>query len=243
VSPTCVALVPARAGSKRVPSKNVRELDGHPLIAYTLAAAAESGVFAAVVVSTDAESVAAIARRYGGEAPFLRPADLAGDMSPDIAWVGHALATLASQGRSFDAFSILRPTSPFRQAATIRRAWERFLAAKGADSIRAVEPCRQHPGKMWIVEGDGMHPYVQGRAGAAPWHSTPYQALPKVHAQNASLEIAWTRVVTEKRSIAGDVIAPFETQGLEGFDINGPDDWILAEHHARTPGALPAVKR
>ena len=119
---SAVALIPARHGSKRVPGKNVRPLAGHPAIAYTLAAAIESGVFESVIVSTDSEDVAAIARHYGAEVPFLRPAAFAGDTSPDIEWVEYTLAELQRQGRRWDCFSLLRPTSPFRSADTIRRA-------------------------------------------------------------------------------------------------------------------------
>ena len=83
--------------------------------------------------------VAEIARHYGADTPFLRPASLAADLSPDIGWVRHALDSLARVGRAWESFSILRPTSPFRQADTIRRAWAEFTAAEGIDSLRAVE--------------------------------------------------------------------------------------------------------
>jgi CMP-N-acetylneuraminic acid synthetase len=238
-SPSAVALIPARQGSKRVPGKNVRVLNGHPAIAYTIAPALESGVFESVIVSTDSEEIAEIARHYGAEVPSLRPSAFAGDTSPDIEWLEHALAELKRQGRVWDCFSLLRPTSPFRTADTIRRAWSRFVALQGVDSMRAVEKCAQHPGKMWVLQGDRMVPLLPfGRVaprvtgeGAAeqPWHSTPYQALPPVYVQNASLEIAWTRVVFERRTIAGDVIAPFVTEGYEGFDINDAHDWMIAE--------------
>ncbi|MBI3048989.1 MAG: acylneuraminate cytidylyltransferase family protein [Acidobacteria bacterium] len=248
--PCAVALVPARHGSKRVPGKNVRRLGAHPIIAYTIAPALASGIFESVIVSTDSEETAAIARHYGAEVPFLRPAEFAGDTSPDIEWVEYTLAELARCGRTWDCFSLLRPTSPFRTAATIRRAWARFLAQEGVDSLRAVEKCGQHPGKMWIVNGDRMTPLLSegfvspelprtesgpvspkpsGGEGGRPWHSTPYQALPPVYVQNASLEIAWTRVVVERRTIAGDVLVPFFTEGYEGFDINDRHDWIVAE--------------
>ena len=85
--PSAVALIPARQGSKRVPGKNIRPLGGHPVIAYTIAAALESGVFETVIVSTDSEETAAIARGYGAEVPFLRPPRFAGDTSPDIEWL------------------------------------------------------------------------------------------------------------------------------------------------------------
>lgn len=240
--PTCVALVPARAGSKRVERKNVRSLAGHPLLAYTVSAARQSGVFTSVIVSTDSDEIAEIARHYGAEVPFLRPTSMAGDVSPDIEWVRFTLDALARAGRTWDCFSLLRPTSPFRQPATIRRAWSVFLAAGDVDSLRAVELCRQHPGKMWVVQGDRIVPLLSDGPTDPPWHSTPYQALPRVYAQNASLEIAWCRTVTETGSIAGRRVVPFLTEGHEGLDLNDARDWWYAEHLVTTGEAvLPAV--
>ena len=228
-SPRAVALIPARHGSKRVPGKNVRRLGAHPMIAYTIVPAIESGIFDAVIVSTDSEETAAIARHYGAEVPFLRPAAMAGDTSPDIEWVEYTLAELKRGGRTWDAFSLLRPTSPFRTRETIARAWRRFVAQDGVDSLRAVEKCTQHPGKMWVVRGERMFPLLPFGSGDQPWHSTPYQALPTVYVQNASLEIAWVRVVEEQRTIAGTVLVPFITEAYEGFDVNDPYDWMVAE--------------
>ena len=227
--PSAVALIPARHGSKRVPGKNVRVLQGHPMLAYTIAAARESGVFESVVVSTDGEDIANIARQYGAEVPFLRPAEFSGDTSPDIEWLEYTIAELGRRGRQWDCFSLLRPTSPFRTADTIRRAWALFSSQEGVDSLRAVEKCAQHPGKMWVVRGERMFPLLPFGPETQPWHSTPYQALPLVYVQNASLEIAWTRIVRERRTIAGDVLVPFLTEGYEGFDINDPYDWMVAE--------------
>lgn len=243
-TPSLIALIPARAGSKRVQAKNIRRLGDHPLIAYTIAAAQASGIFSAIMVSTDSEEIAAIARHYGAEVPFLRPAEYAADHSPDIEWLHYTLSTLRDQGRQADAFALLRPTSPFRQAATIQRAWQQFLNAGKIDSLRAVEKCSQHPGKMWVVRGDRMTPLLLNPVGVVPWHSTPYQALPPVYVQNASLEIAWTRVVLEMGSIAGEILAPFITDELEGFDINTQWDWWQAEEILRrTPTALPLVSQ
>jgi N-acylneuraminate cytidylyltransferase len=240
--PSIVALIPARQGGKRVPGKNVRPLLGHPTLAYTIGPAVDSGVFDAVIVSTDAEATAAIARQYGAEVPFLRPPRFSGDTSPDIEWLEYTLTELERAGREWDCFSLLWPTSPFRTAATIRRAWSKFIAQEGVDSLRAVERCAQHPGKMWLVDGDRMRPLMPSAPGAQPSHSTPYQALPTVYVQNASLEMAWTRVVFERRTIAGDVVMPFMTEGYEGFDINDPDDWLVAERLlADGIVALPAV--
>jgi len=242
--PSIIALIPARSGSKRVPDKNIRPLAGHPLIAYSIAAALQSGIFDAVVVSTDSERYADIARYYGAEVPFLRPAEFATETSPDIEFVEHALQWLKDRGRIYDCFSILRPTSPFRQAETIRRAWEEFLAEEGIDSLRAVEKCKQHPGKMWVVRGNRMLPLLPLSPPEQPWHSSQYQSLPEVYVQNASLEIAWARVVFEGRTIAGNVLMPFFTQDYEGFDVNQPIDWQIAEELVRSGQArLPSVSQ
>jgi CMP-N,N'-diacetyllegionaminic acid synthase len=242
MAPSAVALIPARAGSKRVPGKNVRELAGHPLIAYSIAAATQSGKFDSIVVSTDSEEIAAIAEQYGAEVPSLRPAELAGPTSPDIAWVRHVLDELSDDGREFDVFSILRPTSPFRSAATIQRAFEVFeTLGDRCDSLRAIKLCQEHPGKMWVLEGELMRPLLEQAAEGVPTHSRQYQDLPTIYVQDSSLEIAWTSVA-EAGSIAGDRVAPFESEGHEGFSIDYPADWHLAEQAIASGAAeLPPV--
>ena len=134
-----------------------------------------------------------------------------------------------NEGRRYDCFSILRPTSPFRLPETIKRAWAGFCAETGVDSLRAVEKCSQHPGKMWVVRGRRMLPLLPIGPAEQPWHSSQYPSLPEVFVQNASLEIAWSRVVFEGRTIAGTVLMPFLTRDAEGFDVNKPYDWDLAE--------------
>ena len=241
---TIVGLIPARSGSKRVPDKNIRPLAGHPLIAYSITAAIESGIFTDILVSTDSEQYAKIAKYYGAEVPFMRPAELAGDVSPDIDWVAYTLDELEKTGRRYDCFSILRPTSPFRLPQTIQRAWKAFLSEEGVDSLRAVERCQQHPGKMWIVRGNRMTPLLPMGPAEQPWHSSQYPSLPKVYVQNASLEIAWSRVVRQEQTIAGNVLMPFFTEAFEGYDVNSSYDWDLAEHlvsHNEAP--LPHINK
>ena len=242
-SPSVVALIPARSGSKRVADKNIRLLAGHPVLAYTISAAVQSGVFSAVIVSTDSEQYAEIAREYGAEVPFLRPIEMAGDLSPDIEWLEFTLRKLKELGREYDCFSILRPTSPFRSPEMIQRAWREFTAEEGVDSLRAVEKCHEHPGKMWVIRGKRMMPLLTIGPAEPPWHSTPYQALPEVYVQNASLEIAWTRIVLDERTIAGNVVMPFLTHDYEGFDVNHLYDWKLAEELVKTGQVkLPQIK-
>ena len=242
--PASVALIPARSGSTRIPHKNIQYLGDHPLLAYIITAAIKSGIFKDVIVSTDSEHYAQIARHYGAEVPFLRPVEIAGTKSPDIEWVDYTLERLKQSRRSYDCFSILRPTSPFRRPETIRRAWSEFVAGQGVDSLRAVQKCSEHPGKMWVVRRNRMTPLLPMGPAEQPWHSSQYPSLPEIYVQNASLEIARTRVVFKEKTIAGTVLMPFFTKGHEGFDVNSDYDWNLAEHLVETDQArLPSISQ
>jgi N-acylneuraminate cytidylyltransferase len=223
--PSVVALVPARAGSERVPGKNVRRLRGHPLIAYAIATARAAGVFDRVICSTDSAETAEIARWYGAEVPFLRPAEYATATSPDIEWIADLVDRLPER---YDLFALVRATNPFRGPETFRRGLERLLATPEADSIRAVERVKQHPGKMWVLEGPTMRPLLDQSHLDAAWHAGQYQALPEVYVQNSALEIAWTRAVTAYGTREGRVLAPYVTDGLEGFNIDDEEDWDRA---------------
>ncbi len=220
-----VALIPARAGSKRIPGKNTKLLAGRHLLAWTIYAAVESGVFSEVYVSSEDDVTLGLAA-YWGAKPLWRAPEWATDDAPDIGWVRAALVSLEC-----DAFAILRPTSPFRTAETIRRAYAQFQTSE-THSLRAVQPAKEHPGKMWLLEGAGypMTPlWNQAKADDTPFHSRPTQTLPQVYVQNASLEMAWTYVVKSLGTISGRKVAPFFTHDYEGFDLNTMDDWREAE--------------
>ena len=210
--PSAVALVPARSGSQRVPGKNVLPLAGHPLIAYSIAGA-QTRASSRRSSSRPIQEIAEIGRRYGAGCPAA-PTEMGTATSFDIEWVVHVM-----KDRDEEIFAILRPTSPFRTGDTIRRAYARLVElGDRADSIRAVEPARQHPGKMWTLEGDLIEPLLPQPEGETPLHSRQYQALPKVYAQNSSLELAWSRVLADPvPTISGHRVAPFFTEGAEGF--------------------------
>lgn len=240
---TIVALIPAKGTSLRVPEKNIRPLAGHPLLAYTIGPARETGLFTDVVVSTESPEVADIATRYGAGVVY-RPAELAQPHSLDIEWVLDAM-----EDRVEDAFAILRPTSPFRTVAGIERAWRRLLETSDrADSIRAVERCRQHPAKMWRLDDELLRPVLEHSRQGSPAHSVPYQLLPEVWVQNSSLEMAWRHVLDGPRpTISGERIAAFFTEGAEGFSIDYPQDfdlaeWLIARRAVELPAALEAVR-
>jgi CMP-N-acetylneuraminic acid synthetase len=239
--PSLVAFVPARAGSERVPAKNIRLLAGHPLLAYAIATAQQSAVAERVICSTDSEQIAEIARWYGADVPVLRPAEFATSTSPDIEWLRWFVDELPER---YDLCALVRATNPFRGPAVVRRGYEQLLATPSADSIRAVELVKQHPGKMWVVEGETMRPLLdQSHLGEA-WHAGQYQALPKVYVQNSALEIVWTRAVVETGTREGRVLAPYFTDGYEGFNVDDEEDWARAEALlAAGKVSLPAIDR
>jgi CMP-N,N'-diacetyllegionaminic acid synthase len=242
-TPSAVAFVPARSGSERVPHKNVRPLAGHPLLAYAIATAVQSDRFSRVVVSTDSEEIADVALWYGADVPFLRPTEYATATSPDIEWLAYTLEHLDER---YELFALIRATNPFRGPDVVRRGLEQLLATPVADSIRAVELVKQHPGKMWLISDDRrtMSPLLDQSELDVAWHAGQYQALPPVYSQNSALEIAWTRVVTETGTREGRVVAPFLTQGLEGFNVDDEEDWAHAERLVASGEAtLPEVGR
>ena len=235
-----VALIPAKSTSQRVPHKNIKKLAGHPLMAYTIGAAIDSECFDRVIVSTDSPAYKRIAQvEYGAEV-IMRPKAYARPMSPDIDWVEYTMRQIWEDTMPF-AFALLRPTSPFRLVTTIRRAVEQFEATR-PDSIRAVERVTQHPGKMWYLRGSRLFPLLMSPEDK-PWHSQQTQSLPEVWVQNASLEIANTRMMFDTKTIAGTNVEPFFTIGNEGFDINVAWDFIRAEYLIKHRGAvLPEVE-
>ncbi len=243
MSPSAIALIGARGGSERVPGKNIRRLAGHPLLAYAIETARQSAVVDRIVVSTDSEAVAKVARWYGADVPFLRPDAYATSTSPDIEWIAWTLPRLEER---YDVFAIVRATNPFRGPEAIRRGLELLLATPEADSVRAVELVKQHPGKMWEITIDGrtMTPLLDQSHLDVAWHAGQYQALPPVYVQNSALEIAWTRVVEATGTREGRVLAPFLTEGFEGLNIDDEDDFARAEALVESGRAsLPAVER
>ncbi len=224
-----LALLPARGGSKSIPRKNIRPLAGAPLIAYSIAAALASETVSRVVVSTDDEEIAAIARRYGAETPFLRPAEHSQDNTTDLPVFQHALRWLEEhEAYRPDIVVQLRPTSPFRRVAHIDQAVYRLIERPDADAVRTVCIPFQNPFKMWQIGADGfMRPLL-----AAQYHepyNLPRQALPNVYWQTGYVDAAWRDTILTKNSMTGERILPLVIDPSEWIDIDSPDDWRRAE--------------
>ncbi len=229
-----IALIPARAGSKRIPGKNTKRLGGYPLWQWTTAAAAQSCVFDQIVICTD-DTRMQIPLAVG--VVWRRPVT---DDQPDIEWVREALTIAPSR-----EWCILRPTSPFRDAATIRRAFRQWQDVKDCcDSLRAITPATQTPYKMWMATGDlafmPIVPILSGAHGVTPYHSSPTQTLPTVYAQTGALEMGWTRNVEQLGTISGRKVVGFLTDGPAACNIDTPDDWARAEALLATDPSLVA---
>jgi CMP-N-acetylneuraminic acid synthetase len=224
-----LALIPARGGSKSIPRKNILPLAGFPLIAYSIRAGLAAETVRRVIVSTDDEQIAAVARQFGAETPFLRPPELAQDHTTDLPVFQHALRWLEeNQGYRPAIVVQLRPTSPFRRVAHIDQAVYRLLEQPQADSVRTVCVPFQNPFKMWRIAADGfMQPLLQ--TGDAEPYNLPRQALPEVYWQTGYVDAAWAETILGRNSMTGVRILPLVIDSSEWVDIDSPDDWRRAE--------------
>ncbi len=226
-----LALIPARGGSKSIPRKNIVDFGGHPLIAYSIAAGRAAETVTRVIVSTDDDEIAEISRRYGAETPFLRPAEHAGDHTPDLPVFLHALSWLRdNQGYQPDIVVQLRPTSPFRKVRHIDQAVYRLIEQPEADAVRTVCVPFQNPIKMWRIRPDGfMQPLGTELGISKEPYNQPRQALPDVYWQTGYVDAAWADTLLVKNSMTGDTILPLIIEASEWVDIDSRDDWHRAE--------------
>jgi N-acylneuraminate cytidylyltransferase len=224
-----LALIPARGGSKSIPRKNIRPFAGHPLIAYSIAAGLASETVSRVLVSTDDPEIAKISRKQGADAPFIRPAELALDDTPDLPVFQHALSWLAeNEGYHPEIIVQLRPTSPFRRVWHIDRAVSLLIGRPEADAVRTVCAPFQNPFKMWRIKPDGfMRPALESEFKEP--YNLPRQALPEVYWQTGYVDAARAETILVKDSMTGEHILPLIIGAEEWVDIDSPDDWRRAE--------------
>jgi N-acylneuraminate cytidylyltransferase len=229
-----LALIPARGGSKSIPRKNIRDLGGYPLIAYSIAAALQSDLVQRVVVSTDNAEIAEIARDYGAENPFMRPSDLARDETLDLPVFQHALQWFAeNEDYHPDIVIQLRPTSPFRPIACVDEAVEILLRNPHADSVRGIVPSGQNPFKMWRISETGqMKPLIESEFDEP--YNMPRQKLPATFWQTGHIDVI-RREVIQKGSMSGDVIFPMLIDPRYSIDLDTLLDWEWAEWRLKNP--------
>jgi N-acylneuraminate cytidylyltransferase len=183
-----------------------------------------------VIVSTDDEEIATIARQYGAETPFMRPAEFAQDTTTDYPVFTHALSWL-QENQAFrpDIVVQLRPTSPIRPLGCVDQAIQLLIEHPEADSVRGIVPSGQNPHKMWKISPDGhMLPLLQVPGLTEPYNA-PRQALPQTYWQTGHVDAIRTKTILEKKSLSGDVIWPVMIDPHFTVDIDTLNDWKRAE--------------
>ncbi|UYN88706.1 MAG: acylneuraminate cytidylyltransferase [Anaerolineales bacterium] len=239
--PEVLAIIPARGGSKSIPRKNVRLFAGHPLLAFSIAAALQAETVTRTIISTDDEDMARIARELGAEAPFIRPAEFAQDNTLDLPVFEHALTWLAkNEGYKPQIVVQLRPTSPLRPRGLVDEAVQLLLKNPKADSARGVVPSGQNPHKMWRVDANGqMQPLLKVKGIGEPYNA-PRQNLPATYWQTGHVDAIRSSVILNKHSMSGEMILPVLVDPRYSVDIDTMNDWQRGEWLA-TSGELDAV--
>lgn len=227
-----LGVITARGGSKGIPRKNIKDLKGQPLIAYTIKAAQESGVFDRVILSTDDAEIAEVAKRYGVEVPFMRPAELAQDNTPHLPVMQHAVSWLKeNENYNPDLVAILQPTAPLRQSWHLKEALDLMLKLQ-ADSVVGVVEIPSHfspywaitrdeNGLGWLFTGDPMRKRIPRR-----------QSFPKkTYTNNGALYIFRTSLLMNmvEPSFYGERVAIYPMEEKHSINIDSVEDWYLVE--------------
>jgi N-acylneuraminate cytidylyltransferase len=218
-NPEILAVIPARGGSQGIPRKNIRPLAGQPLIAWSIAAAQQARLVTRILTSTDDEEMASIARSYGSEVPFLRPAELARSETRDLPVFQHVIEWLErNEGYVPDIVVQLRPTSPLRPPGLVDEAIELLLADESADSVRSVTRPSQTPYKMWTVVEKALQPLLSTELHEP--YNAPRQSLPETYWQTGHVDAFRADTVRQKLSLTGDRILPVMVDSRYSFDID-----------------------
>lgn len=220
-----MGIIPARKSSKGIHNKNIKPLLSKPLIVYTIEAALKSKVFDRIVVSTDSFKIKKVSQKYGAEVPFLRPKNLAGDNTPMISVLRHALKFLEQKERFYpDVVVLLQPTSPLRKPIHIKKALEKFLKSK-ADSVVTICEAEFSPYWMKRLLKDRVIPFIENKKRVY----TRRQDLPKVYRLNGAIYIAKRNIIMEENSILGEDTRAIIMNQEDSIDIDTEIDFKLAE--------------
>lgn len=227
-----LGVITARGGSKSIPRKNIKELCGQPLISYTIAAAEESGVFDRIILSTDDEEIAEVARRFGCEVPFMRPAELAQDTTPHLPVMQHAIRWLKDhESYEPDFVAILQPTAPLRQAFHIREAVE-LLKRANADSVVSMAEIPGDMSPYWAVKVDEQGLGTLLLSGEPIKRRIPRrQSLPPAYTHTGAIYLFRTELLFDpaEPNFYGDRVAAYIMEDTYNVNIDSSEDWTLAE--------------
>ena len=229
-----LAIIPGRGGSKGVPGKNIKMLLGKPLIAWTIEEAKKSKYLTRIMVSTDSQEIADIAKQYGAEVPFLRPVEISGDLATDVEFLLHALDFLKEK-ENYEPEIILRlpPTSPLRTAAHIDEGIQKLIDTPEADAVRPMTEVPKHPYKFWKISADErfIEPFLDKNfTGIDEPYNMPRQSLPKVYVHSGAMDVMRLKTIRGMKSTSGKKLAYFYMRPEDSVNIDNELDFKLAEN-------------
>jgi N-acylneuraminate cytidylyltransferase len=223
-----IALIPARSGSKGLPHKNIKLLGNHPLIAWSIIAATKANDIDRVIVSTDSEEYATIAKKYGADVPFLRPPEISGDRSTDYDFIIHALNWL----RDFDEEPIfivhLRPTTPFMSPFVIDEAINIFRENNKATALRSAHEMSESAYKTFEISEDGRFKRVGSVEFNLDAANNARQQFPSTYMANGYVDVLSTSFIRNNKIIHGDWVVPFLTS--LAHEVDNEDDFMFLEY-------------
>ena len=215
-----------------MPDKNIKLLCGKPLIAWTIEEAKKSKHISRVIVNTDDEQIAEVSKKYGAEI-FLRPKNLAEDLTQDLPVFTHHLLELKKSGDLPDMVVDLRATAPLRGVNRIDEGIKLLIDAgkENVDSVRAVSAAAKHPYKMWKIKGGFLRPlFTETEEGLKEPYNAPRQILPAIFQNNGAMNAFWPETILEKKSMTGDRVLGLVMEDWESINIDSELDFKLAEY-------------
>lgn len=226
-----LVVITARGGSKGIPRKNVRLLAGKPLIAWAIEAALQAQRKPRVVVSTDDEEIAAVARQYGAEVPFMRPSELAQDLSHTIEALIHALTFFQEhEGYVPKAVVLLPPTAPLVTASDIDIGIDALLKDETLDSVRPIIESPKHPFKTFRVDGNVLAPFFPDEVTGFPEaYDLPRQLFPKAYVYSGTFQIMWPKTILALNSLSGKRMGYFHMSADRAINIDSLLDFDFAD--------------
>ncbi|MEK7567104.1 MAG: acylneuraminate cytidylyltransferase family protein [Patescibacteria group bacterium] len=231
-----LGITPARGGSKSIPKKNIKDFLGKPLIAWTIEAALQSGALDRYIVDTDSEEIKRIAQQFGAEVPYMRPDELAQDMTPTLPVLQNAVRWLRKHEQySPDIIVLLECVSPTKRPHHIQEALKMFLEDESADSLITVTEATAQYNPHWLLKKD-ENGYARIFTGEEMKDIIPRrQSLPKVYAKNGAFYIMKTDCLfRDPPSIFGDKTKLYIMGNEHNIDIDISEDWAMAEARAKS---------
>ena len=222
-----VALIPARAGSKGIPNKNLLYLGGHTLLEWSVAACLKSKIINKVIVSTDSPKYASLAKDYGAEAPFLRPPEISGDFSTDFQFVEHALEWLETNDELPDYIVHIRPTTPFRNPMVIDQAINHFKRQSNSTALRSVHKMSESAYKTFEIVEPGCLKRICSDSTEIDSANNPRQSFPETYIANGYVDVLSASFIRKSGLLHGSHVTPFVTHTV--VEIDTKDDFIFLE--------------